>query len=99
VSRACRAGVEPSHSIYAPGYYTDATEKTLPGIREAIEQRDWKEATSRSNRRCVLDKVAKRSRDRAMQRLDETHGAAAIAIPLAACPRYNPGADAGDGDV
>jgi N-acetylated-alpha-linked acidic dipeptidase len=32
------------HQIYAPGYYTGYGVKTLPGIREAIEQRDWKEA-------------------------------------------------------
>lgn len=32
------------HSIYAPGYYTGYGVKTLPGIREAIEQRNWKEA-------------------------------------------------------
>jgi N-acetylated-alpha-linked acidic dipeptidase len=32
------------HSIYAPGFYTGYGVKTLPGIREAIEQRDWKEA-------------------------------------------------------
>ncbi|MBK5269552.1 MAG: folate hydrolase, partial [Bacteroidia bacterium] len=32
------------HQIYAPGYYTGYGVKTLPGIREAIEQRYWKEA-------------------------------------------------------
>lgn len=32
------------HSIYAPGFYTGYGVKTLPGIREAIEQRSWKEA-------------------------------------------------------
>lgn len=32
------------HSIYAPGFYTGYGVKTLPGIREAIEQDDWKEA-------------------------------------------------------
>ena len=32
------------HSIYAPGYYTGYGVKTLPGVREAIEQRNWKEA-------------------------------------------------------
>ncbi|HZY82933.1 MAG TPA: M28 family metallopeptidase [Cyclobacteriaceae bacterium] len=32
------------HSIYAPGFYTGYGVKTLPGIREAIEQRDWKTA-------------------------------------------------------
>lgn len=32
------------HSIYAPGFYTGYGVKTMPGIREAIEQRNWKEA-------------------------------------------------------
>jgi N-acetylated-alpha-linked acidic dipeptidase len=32
------------HQIYAPGYYTGYGVKTLPGIREAIEQRNWPEA-------------------------------------------------------
>jgi N-acetylated-alpha-linked acidic dipeptidase len=34
-----------SHQIYAPGYYTGYGVKTLPGVREAIEQRNWKEAS------------------------------------------------------
>ncbi|HEX3561158.1 MAG TPA: transferrin receptor-like dimerization domain-containing protein [Pyrinomonadaceae bacterium] len=32
------------HEIYAPGFYTGYGVKTLPGIREAIEQHNWKEA-------------------------------------------------------
>lgn len=32
------------HTIYAPGFYTGYGVKTLPGIREALEQRNWKEA-------------------------------------------------------
>ncbi len=32
------------HAIYAPGFYTGYGVKTMPGIREAIEQRSWKEA-------------------------------------------------------
>ena len=32
------------HQIYAPGLYTGYGVKTLPGIREAIEQRNWKES-------------------------------------------------------
>lgn len=32
------------HQVYAPGFYTGYGVKTLPGIREAIEQRFWKEA-------------------------------------------------------
>jgi N-acetylated-alpha-linked acidic dipeptidase len=31
------------HQIYAPGYYTGYGVKTLPGVREAIEQRNWAE--------------------------------------------------------
>ena len=32
------------HTIYAPGYYTGYGVKTLPGIREAIEENKWDEA-------------------------------------------------------
>jgi len=32
------------HQIYAPGFYTGYGVKTLPAVREAIEQRNWKEA-------------------------------------------------------
>jgi N-acetylated-alpha-linked acidic dipeptidase len=32
------------HSLYAPGFYTGYGVKTIPGVREAIEQRNWKEA-------------------------------------------------------
>jgi N-acetylated-alpha-linked acidic dipeptidase len=42
------------HSIYAPGYYTGYGVKTLPGIREAIEERNWKEAQEQ------IDLVAKK---------------------------------------
>jgi N-acetylated-alpha-linked acidic dipeptidase len=29
--------------IYAPGFYTGYGVKTLPAVREAIEQKDWKD--------------------------------------------------------
>ena len=32
------------HQIYAPGFYTGYGVKTLPGVREAIEQKNWEEA-------------------------------------------------------
>ena len=32
------------HSIYAPGFYTGYGVKTLPGVREGIEERNWEEA-------------------------------------------------------
>ena len=32
------------HQIYAPGFYTGYGVKTIPGVREAIEERRWDEA-------------------------------------------------------
>lgn len=32
------------HTLYAPGFYTGYGVKTMPGIREAIEQKNWQEA-------------------------------------------------------
>ncbi|CAN5544964.1 transferrin receptor-like dimerization domain-containing protein [soil metagenome] len=40
------------HMIYAPGYYTGYGVKTLPGIREGIEEKHWDEAQE------YIDKVA-----------------------------------------
>ncbi len=34
------------HQIYAPGFYTGYGVKTLPGVREAIEQENWEECRS-----------------------------------------------------
>jgi N-acetylated-alpha-linked acidic dipeptidase len=33
------------HVIYAPGIYTGYAAKTIPGVREALEERRWAEAT------------------------------------------------------
>ena len=38
------------HMIYAPGVYTGYGPKTMPGIREAIEQRRWQEADAEIER-------------------------------------------------
>jgi N-acetylated-alpha-linked acidic dipeptidase len=32
------------HQVYAPGMYTGYGVKTIPAVREAIEQKKWKEA-------------------------------------------------------
>jgi N-acetylated-alpha-linked acidic dipeptidase len=32
------------HHVYAPGFYTGYGVKTLPGVREALEQREWPRA-------------------------------------------------------
>ncbi|HEX9692484.1 MAG TPA: transferrin receptor-like dimerization domain-containing protein [Gemmatimonadales bacterium] len=38
------------HSIYAPGFYTGYGVKTLPGVREAIEQRAWEDVDPQMRR-------------------------------------------------
>jgi N-acetylated-alpha-linked acidic dipeptidase len=32
------------HQIYAPGFYTGYGVKTIPAVREALEQKQWKDA-------------------------------------------------------
>ena len=36
------------HRLYAPGFYTGYGVKTMPGIREAVEQRDAAEAAAQA---------------------------------------------------
>jgi N-acetylated-alpha-linked acidic dipeptidase len=38
------------HQIYAPGFYTGYGVKTIPGVREAIEQGFWDEANQQARR-------------------------------------------------
>ncbi len=38
------------HHVYAPGFYTGYGVKTLPGVREAVEQRDFEEAQEQINK-------------------------------------------------
>ena len=47
------------HQVYAPGFHTGYGVKTLPGIREAIELRNWDEATEHIGRVAdMLDRVS-----------------------------------------
>lgn len=48
------------HQIYAPGAYTGYGVKTLPGVREAIEQRNWKEADEQI---AVVERVLRKFAD------------------------------------
>ena len=58
------------HQIYAPGFYTGYGVKTLPGVREAIEERSWDEAERQISRLAdVLRQVATEV-DRATQLLE-----------------------------
>jgi len=42
------------HMIYAPGFYTGYGVKTIPGVREAIEQKRWQEADEQIQRVGIL---------------------------------------------
>ena len=44
--RACPRRPWFKHLLYAPGFYTGYGVKTLPGVREAIEQKRYAEAES-----------------------------------------------------
>lgn len=47
------------HCLYAPGFYTGYGVKTMPGIREAMEQREYKEASEQIERVAgALNKLA-----------------------------------------
>ncbi|BAC89308.1 glr1367 [Gloeobacter violaceus PCC 7421] len=47
------------HQIYAPGLYTGYGVKTLPGVREAMEERQWSEAHEQSAiLAAILERVA-----------------------------------------
>ena len=47
------------HVLYAPGYYTGYSVKTLPGIRESIEQRSFQQAESEIKRAAAsINKLA-----------------------------------------
>ena len=47
------------HQIYAPGFYTGYGVKTLPAVREAIEQREWdKTATHIDTVAATLERYA-----------------------------------------
>jgi N-acetylated-alpha-linked acidic dipeptidase len=47
------------HLVYAPGFYTGYGVKTIPGVREAIEQKHWAEAEGE------ISRVARALRDEA----------------------------------
>ena len=52
------------HALYAPGFYTGYGVKTIPGVREAIEQDDWTTANEQVGVvRGVFDRVTARVRD------------------------------------
>ncbi len=53
------------HDIYAPGFYTGYGVKTLPSVRESIEQRRWKEVDTQIATVAATIQTAAREIDRA----------------------------------
>ena len=56
-----------THLIYAPGLYTGYGVKTLPGVREAIEQREWEEVYTQTKRTAAAIKSLAKQIQRATQ--------------------------------
>jgi N-acetylated-alpha-linked acidic dipeptidase len=57
------------HLIYAPGLYTGYGAKTLPGVREAIEERRWSEAAEYTNQTAQAIDAYRRSLETALAAL------------------------------
>jgi N-acetylated-alpha-linked acidic dipeptidase len=62
------------HTIYAPGFYTGYGVKTLPGIREAVEQRQWDELPDQSRRIAVALRRLTQTLERATAMLAPARG-------------------------
>ncbi len=58
------------HLIYAPGAYTGYGVKTIPGVREAIEQKKWKEAEEQIGRAAGALEAEAKLVDSATQELE-----------------------------
>jgi N-acetylated-alpha-linked acidic dipeptidase len=61
------------HLIYAPGQYTGYDVKTIPGVREAIEQKKWKEADQQIVRAANALQNEATLVDSAAQELEQAH--------------------------
>jgi N-acetylated-alpha-linked acidic dipeptidase len=62
------------HQFYAPGFYTGYGVKTLPGVREALEQRDWQEMDSQMTLLAQTVEAVAAQIDRATEALRGSHG-------------------------
>ena len=60
------------HQIYAPGFYTGYGVKTLPGVREAIEERAWDEVDRQIARVAETVRTVATEIDRATEILEPT---------------------------
>jgi len=83
------------HQIYSPGFYTGYGVKTLPGVREAIEQESWAEAETEITRVAnVIGGMAKRIEE-VTRRIERVLGATQEAPDLDREEAHGLGQDAG----
>ena len=61
------------HLIYAPGAYTGYGVKTIPGVREAIEQKQWKDVDQQIVRAANALQAEAALIDSATHELEEGH--------------------------
>ena len=59
------------HHIYAPGFYTGYGVKTLPAVREAIEQRQWDQLPTQIEKTAAVLKAFSQNIDQALKVLQE----------------------------
>ncbi len=59
------------HHIYAPGFYTGYGVKTLPAVREAIEQRQWDQLPTQIENTAAVLKAFSKNIDQALKILEE----------------------------
>ena len=67
------------HHLYAPGFYTGYGVKTIPGVREAIEHRDWAQAEEQAGIAAALLEGLAAEIDRAAELLSGEAAASARA--------------------
>ncbi len=60
------------HQLYAPGLLTGYTAKTLPGVREAVEAKNWAQAAQQAQRLAATLRAATKQISSATQALQQT---------------------------
>ena len=60
------------HQLYAPGLLTGYTAKTLPGVREAVEAKNWPQAAQQTQRLAATLRAATKQISSATQALQQT---------------------------
>ncbi len=72
------------HHLYAPGFYTGYGVKTIPGVREAIEQRNFEQVEAQVDKfAMLLNKLSERLDAIVTMAATEGNSAAVVSFPQA----------------